>query len=135
MTTMWIRKHRDIIPAVFVSLYELKSDEKPQNLSDEDLARHLNELKYNHSPEDLIIGKRMQSEGSSCAQSLRDQEKVVPMLFNADILADSITGRLEYLRRNSALDSKTGLFYLRIPASESVLHDFFKMFIHKLFYI
>lgn len=45
MTTMWIRKHRDIIPSVFVSLYELKSDEKPYNISDEELARHLNELK------------------------------------------------------------------------------------------
>ena len=46
MTTMWIRKHRDIIPSVFVSFYELKSEERPQNLSDEDLARHLVELKY-----------------------------------------------------------------------------------------
>jgi len=42
---MWIRKHRDIIPSVFVSLYELKSDEKPNNLADEDLARHLVDLK------------------------------------------------------------------------------------------
>jgi trafficking protein particle complex subunit 11 len=46
MTTMWIRKHRDIIPAVFVSFYELKSDERSENLSDEELARHLAELKY-----------------------------------------------------------------------------------------
>ena len=45
MTTMWIRKHRDIIPSVFVSLYELKSEEKPYNISDEELARHLVELK------------------------------------------------------------------------------------------
>ena len=46
MTTMWIRKHRDIIPAVFVSFYELKSEERPENLSDEELGRHLAELKY-----------------------------------------------------------------------------------------
>ena len=46
MTTMWIRKHRDIIPSVFVSFYELKSEEKPHNLSDEELARHLGELKF-----------------------------------------------------------------------------------------
>lgn len=46
MTTMWIRKHRDIIPAVFVSFYELYSEEMLHNLSDEDLARHLFELKY-----------------------------------------------------------------------------------------
>jgi len=45
MTTMWIRKHRDIIPSIFVSLYELKSDERPNNLADEDLARHLVDLK------------------------------------------------------------------------------------------
>lgn len=45
MTTMWIRKHRDIIPAIFVSFYELKSEDKPDNISDEDLARHLAELK------------------------------------------------------------------------------------------
>lgn len=45
MTTMWIRKHRDIIPAIFVSFYELKSDERPHNVSDEELARHLSELK------------------------------------------------------------------------------------------
>ena len=43
---MWIRKHRDIIPAVFVSFYELKSDEGQENLSDEELARHLAEMKY-----------------------------------------------------------------------------------------
>jgi len=43
---MWIRKHRDIIPAVFVSFYELKSEERPENLSDEELGRHLAELKY-----------------------------------------------------------------------------------------
>ena len=48
MTTMWIRKHRDIIPAVLVSFYELKSDEKPENPSDEELARHLVELKFVH---------------------------------------------------------------------------------------
>jgi trafficking protein particle complex subunit 11 len=45
MTTMWIRKHRDIIPSVFVSFYELKSDDRPHNLADEELARHLVELK------------------------------------------------------------------------------------------
>jgi hypothetical protein len=43
---MWIRKHRDIIPSIFVSFYELHSEEKPNNISDEDLARHLSELKY-----------------------------------------------------------------------------------------
>lgn len=46
MTTMWIRKHRDIIPSVFVSFYELQSEERPDNISDDDLARHLGELKY-----------------------------------------------------------------------------------------
>ena len=45
MTAMWIRKHRDIIPSVFLSFYELKSDERPHNLSDEELGRHLVELK------------------------------------------------------------------------------------------
>jgi hypothetical protein len=45
MTTMWIRKHRDIIPSVFVSFYELKSDARPHHISDEELARHLTELK------------------------------------------------------------------------------------------
>ena len=50
MTTMWIRKHRDIIPAVFVSLYELRSEHSPQNLPDEELAKHLAELK-SRSPE------------------------------------------------------------------------------------
>ena len=49
MTTMWIRKHRDIIPSVFISFYELRSEERPQNISDEDLARHLVELKYSLS--------------------------------------------------------------------------------------
>jgi len=45
MSTMWIRKHRDIVPAIFVSFYELKSDEKPYHVADEELARHLVELK------------------------------------------------------------------------------------------
>jgi trafficking protein particle complex subunit 11 len=45
MTTMWIRKHRDIIPSVFLSMYELKSEKTPYNISDEELARHLAELK------------------------------------------------------------------------------------------
>ena len=45
MSTMWIRKHRDIVPAIFVSFYELRSDEKPYHVSDEELARHLAELK------------------------------------------------------------------------------------------
>jgi len=42
---MWIRKHRDIIPAIFVSFYELKSDERPRNIPDEELARHMADLK------------------------------------------------------------------------------------------
>ena len=46
MTTMWIRKHRDIIPSVFVSIYEMRSELKMENLSDEELARHLLELKF-----------------------------------------------------------------------------------------
>lgn len=50
MTTMWIRKHRDIIPAIFVSFYEMKSEERPHNIPDEELARHLADLRYDISP-------------------------------------------------------------------------------------
>ena len=63
MTTMWIRKHRDIIPSVFVSFYELKSEDRPQNISDEDLARHLVELKYSLSIDCINLRKSYAERG------------------------------------------------------------------------
>jgi hypothetical protein len=48
-------------------------------------------------------------------------------LRKANDVAEDITPRLDYLRRNSSLDVKTGLFYLPPPRSENTLHDFFRM--------
>ena len=44
------------------------------------------------------------------------------------ITADEISARLDYLRRNSSLDAKTGLFYLPPPVNEAALHEFFRMY-------
>jgi len=52
-----------------------------------------------------------------------------PLLTTSiDPLADEISTRLEYLRRNATLDFKTGLFYLPSPQSETYLQDFFKSY-------
>lgn len=48
-------------------------------------------------------------------------------------VVDEINSRLDYLRRNSSLDSKTGLFYLQPPASENALYEFFRTYsLHSL---
>src|SRR5271155_5258103 len=52
-----------------------------------------------------------------------------PLLTTSiDPLADEISTRLEYLRRNATLDFKTGLFYLPSPQSETYLQEFFKTY-------
>ena len=73
----------------------------------------------------------MQSEVLNYAPCSQVHGKVPPLLTTSiDPLADEISARLEYLRRNATLDFKTGLFYLPSPQSETYLQEFFKSYLH-----
>jgi hypothetical protein len=128
---MWIRKHRDIIPAVFVSFYELKSEERPENLSDEELGRHLAELKYlliNTTVVAHVIENPLPTEVLNYVLFSPVHGNVSPFYpcINHLLVAEDISNRLDYLRRNASLDSKTGLFYLPPPTHKDSLAEFFK---------
>lgn len=75
----------------------------------------------------LILENHTQNEVLNFAQCSPVHGKVLP---GRKILttADTVTSRLEYLRRNATLDAKTGLFYLPVAQTESSLHDFFRMY-------
>ncbi|SOV03457.1 uncharacterized protein UDID_06680 [Ustilago sp. UG-2017a] len=103
---VWVRKHRELIPSVFVSFHTLPSASDPDGLktADEGLVKTISER------------RRTLAE--------RGIKLTVVLLTEREMLDDpQLEARLSFIRRSSGLDSRASLFVLT-PVSRAELGEF-----------
>lgn len=103
---VWVRKHRELVPSVFVSFHCLPtaSDMEQLRKSDEALIKTISER------------RRTLTE--------RGIKLTVVLLTQRETLDDpQLEGRLSFVRRNSGLDSRASLFVLT-PVTKPELAEF-----------
>ncbi|PWN30606.1 hypothetical protein BDZ90DRAFT_257681 [Jaminaea rosea] len=122
---IWARKHRDIVPSVFVAFYCLSGDAAVEQTSEDNDApspapRQLSGQELKARDEELI---RLISERK---RPLNERGiKLTVVLLTARNMLDNpqLEARLSYIRRSSGLDSKASLFVLT-PVQRQELADF-----------
>lgn len=122
---VWVRKHAELIPSVFVlflRLYELPTRHTlPDETAEETQAREAEEKRKEREMDDLLvkeIGDRRRRLGERGIKLT-----VVLMASSQTLDSPALDPRLSYLRRASALSSKASLFVLSpVPADQ--LSDF-----------
>lgn len=103
---VWVRKHRELVPSVFVSFYTLPTAASLQELKEKDEA--------------LI--KLISDRRRGLAE--RGIKLTIVLLTQRQMLEDGqLEARLSFIRRNSGLDSKASLFVLT-PVSKGELGEF-----------
>ncbi|OWZ51735.1 hypothetical protein C351_03530 [Cryptococcus neoformans c8] len=122
---VWVRKHAELIPSVFVlflRLYESPIRHMPSDeTAEETQAREAEEKQKEKEMDDLLIkeiGDRRRKLGERGIKLT-----VVLMASSQTLDSPALDPRLSYLRRASALSSKASLFVLS-PVSVDQLPDF-----------
>lgn len=95
INTQWVRKHQDLVPAVFLCFYTLSTDPTLSNMHDSDVKN------------DIINFKQLLSQ-SGCRTRLA---VILVADKPAGSSADSLQERLEAMRRGTGLDNKS-FFYI-----------------------
>ncbi|KAK9365001.1 Gryzun, putative trafficking through golgi-domain-containing protein [Lipomyces kononenkoae] len=93
ISQFWLRKYRNLLPAVFVSFHEISTESEGAKSKDNDLVKELNDLKKQFSERNI---------------------KFVAVVVSQKSILQSIdlNDRISYLRKNTGLDAKSGLFFL-----------------------
>ncbi|KAL1746670.1 Gryzun, putative trafficking through golgi-domain-containing protein [Schizophyllum fasciatum] len=122
---IWIRKHTQLVPSVFVLFMRLYEHPSTQPQSPLDLAhvhetereRHEEERRYDADlATDIALRKKSTNE--------RGIKLTVVLLASRRLLDDpTLDSRLTFIRRTSGLDSRAALFVLS-PVSPVELQDF-----------
>ncbi|GAK66435.1 glutathione transferase omega-1 [Moesziomyces antarcticus] len=108
---VWVRKHRELVPSVFVSLHCLPLSTAPSPPTPEELRS---------ADEELIrlISERRRSLAE------RGIKLTIVLLTHKHMLDDAqLEARLSFIRRSSGLDSRASLFVLT-PVSRPELGEF-----------
>ncbi|KAE8207953.1 hypothetical protein CF327_g7215 [Tilletia walkeri] len=126
ISPLWVRKHRDVIPSIFVLFQVLPQATSSSSSSTTDdgvsatVGRPSSETDTNESDLALI---RYISNLRQLLTSRSIKLTVVLLTSRASLAHPTLEPRLSHLRRTSGLDSKGSLFVLT-PVSEVDLHDF-----------
>lgn len=119
---IWLRKHRELVPSVFVSFYCLA--EQPPDAAKEapgtEQTGTLAGAELKRKDEDLI---RVISDRKRALSERGIKFTVVLLTTRSMLDSPSLESRLSYIRRSSQLDSKASLFVLT-PVSRSELGEF-----------
>lgn len=107
MTPLWLAKHQTRIPAVFLSFYHITSDHSQSTLQDNQIKSDINAIR------DSLL--RSGYKTRFAAVLVADKT-----LASAPELEDRLSG----IRRATALDPKTALFFLPPPTSKDDLSTF-----------
>jgi hypothetical protein len=108
MAPIWIRKHRDMIPSVFLLVLRLVDNRTAGGDNDDDRDRKL--------VEEILARKTVTLE--------RGIKLAVVLLTSRSMLDDpDLDLRLSSIRRQSGLDSRASLFVLS-PVSTAEVHNF-----------
>jgi trafficking protein particle complex subunit 11 len=107
MSPLWVTKHQDLLPSVFVAFYTLTADANLSTLHDNQLKTEINSIK------------------KTFAASLYKTRFVAVILSEKSILeSPEIDERLASIRRATGLDPKNSLFFLPPNSSPVELRAF-----------
>ncbi|KAK0555545.1 hypothetical protein OC845_000114 [Tilletia horrida] len=121
ISPLWVRKHRDVIPSIFVLFQVLPSagsSEQQAAASPSDQEQQQTQLE---GADAALIKYISNLRALLTARSIK--LTVVLLTSRASLSHPTLEPRLSHLRRASGLDSKGSLFVLT-PVSEPDLHDF-----------
>lgn len=107
MSPLWLAKHQSCIPSVFLSFYRITSDHSQSTLQDNRIKSDINSTK------DTLLRSGYKSRYAAVLIADR-------ALADAPELEDRVAG----IRRATALDQKTGLFFLPSAAARDQLSEF-----------
>ncbi|KZV82442.1 hypothetical protein EXIGLDRAFT_843706 [Exidia glandulosa HHB12029] len=115
---IWMRKHLDLVPSVFVlflRLWELPAPKSP-------LEGHDNQDREEERRHDMDLATEIANRKKSALE--RGIKLTVVLIASRRMLDDpNLDSRLTFIRRQSALDSRAALFVLS-PVSSAELADF-----------
>lgn len=106
MTPLWLAKHQAAVPSVLLSFFAIASDPSQANLQDNQLKSSINSIKTTLAKSGF--------KTRFAAVFVADQDFAI---------TPELDDRLAAIRRATALDTKTGLFFLP-PASRTELASF-----------
>ena len=118
MAPLWLQKHQELIPSVFIPCFELYTefnDQTIQNQKDNELIKAINDYKkvFGTSPATSIAGSGLPQETSG-----RRTRLVVIILSERSVLASpDIEERLTVIRKATNLDNNSTFFHLPTPSS------------------
>lgn len=127
MSHIWLRKHHSVLPAIFISFFELyteTNDVRLQNIKDNEVIAAINSSKKqfaatSSNPLSATIGSD-ESKGSGHRTRF-----VVVILSEGSILSSpQIDERLGLIKRSTNLTTNTTFFFLPVNASTVELQHF-----------
>ncbi|KAI5826272.1 hypothetical protein K523DRAFT_419385 [Schizophyllum commune Tattone D] len=122
---IWIRKHTQLVPSVFVLFMRLYEHPSTQPQSPLDLA-HVHETERERHEEERKFDADLSSDIALRKKSTNERgiKLTVVLLASRRMLDDpTLDSRLTFIRRSSGLDSRAALFVLS-PVSPAELQDF-----------
>ncbi|SCV68679.1 BQ2448_800 [Microbotryum intermedium] len=128
MAPIWIRKHREMIPAVFVLVLRIHEYDDAQGAGPLDAAKAKEDEERHHDSElvkEILDRKRLTSE--------RGIKLAVVLLCSRRLLDDpALDQRLSLIRRQSGLDSRASLFVIS-PVPQAEVTNFVQSLREELF--
>ncbi|KAF8473879.1 Gryzun, putative trafficking through golgi-domain-containing protein [Kalaharituber pfeilii] len=127
MTHLWLSKHQDLVPAAFISCFELfteAADSATQAQKDNELIKAINDLKrqFGTSTSTNIAGS-----GSPTETNARRTRFAVIIISEKSVLhSPEIDERLGIIRRATGLDNNSTFFFLPSPSTPIEMQAFAK---------
>ncbi|RPB25744.1 hypothetical protein L211DRAFT_821552 [Terfezia boudieri ATCC MYA-4762] len=125
MTHLWMRKHQDLIPSVFIPCFELYTetpDSHMQMQKDNELIKAINDLKKQFG---TSISTNVVGSGSPTETNARRTKFMVIILAEKSVLhSPEIDERLGVIRRSTNLENNSTLFFLPSPSSPIEIQSF-----------
>ncbi|KDE06050.1 hypothetical protein MVLG_03604 [Microbotryum lychnidis-dioicae p1A1 Lamole] len=128
MAPIWLRKHREMIPAVFILVLRIHEYDHTQDADPLDAAKAKDDEERHHDTDlvkEILDRKRLTSE--------RGIKLAVVLLCSRRLLDDpALDQRLSLIRRQSGLDSRASLFVIS-PVPQAEVTNFVQSLREELF--
>lgn len=125
MTALWMRKHQDLIPSVFIPCFELYTETTEGNMQmqkDNEVIKAINDLKKQFG---TSISTNIVGSGSPTETNARRTKFAVIILAEKSVLhSPEIDERLGVIRRSTNLEHNTTLFFLPSPSTSIEVQSF-----------
>ncbi|MCO5589905.1 hypothetical protein L7F22_043874 [Adiantum nelumboides] len=139
---IWLRKHRELVPSIFVAFHCLAEHAMPippptppkeKNVEGESITEQKQETKQTPQMTPGLSGPELKAKDEELIRIIAERKRslsergikltVVLLTTRAMLESSTLEQRLSFIRRSSQLDSKASLFVLT-PVSRSELGEF-----------